>query len=72
MPCYSGVMNGADGLTSVVGDCNLALRLSQLHSFFSGHLPSYREQWSVPDPPVALILDPQLIQVHNQTLFFTV
>ncbi|KAA0721041.1 Cilia- and flagella-associated protein 54 [Triplophysa tibetana] len=58
-----GAMKCADGLTSVAGYCNLALRLSQLHSFFCCHLPSYREQWSVPDPPVTLILDPQLIQI---------
>ncbi|XP_057180735.1 cilia- and flagella-associated protein 54-like [Triplophysa rosa] len=64
-----GAMKGAGGLTSVAGDCNLALRLSQLHSFFSCHLPSYREQWTVPDPPVALILEPQLIQEGEPDLY---
>lgn len=63
--CYSGAVNGAEGLLSVAGDSNLALRLSQLHNFFSCHLPSYREQWAIPDPPAAF----QLIQVHTQTCY---
>ncbi|XP_051544314.1 cilia- and flagella-associated protein 54 [Myxocyprinus asiaticus] len=54
-----GAVQGVDGLLSVAGDPNLALRLSQLHTFFSCHLPSYREQWAIPDPPTALILEPQ-------------
>nr|XP_055046418.1 cilia- and flagella-associated protein 54-like isoform X2 [Misgurnus anguillicaudatus] len=55
-------VKGADGLLSVAGDCNLSPRLSQLHTFFSRHLPSYKERWAVPDPPAAVILKPQLIQ----------
>lgn len=64
-------MHGVDGLLSTSGDTKLALRLSQLHTFFSCHQPSYREQWTIPDPPAALILKPQQIQVHIHT-FITV
>ncbi|XP_048011696.1 cilia- and flagella-associated protein 54 isoform X3 [Megalobrama amblycephala] len=62
-----GTMHGVDGLLSTSGDTKLALRLSQLHTFFSRHQPSYREEWTIPDPPAALILKPQQIQ-HDQPL----
>ncbi|XP_051974973.1 cilia- and flagella-associated protein 54 [Xyrauchen texanus] len=58
---HPGAVQGVDGLLSVASDPKLALRLSQLHTFFSGHLPSYREQWAIPDPPAALIREPQLV-----------
>ncbi|XP_043093869.1 cilia- and flagella-associated protein 54 [Puntigrus tetrazona] len=62
-----GAVQGVYGLLSMSGDPKLALRLSQLHTFFSHHQPSYREQWAVPDPPSTLILKHQRIQ-HNQPL----
>ncbi|XP_058629752.1 cilia- and flagella-associated protein 54-like isoform X3 [Onychostoma macrolepis] len=62
-----GAVQGVDGLLSMSGDSKLALRLSQLHTFFSHHQPSYREQWAVPDPPAALLLRHQRIQ-HDQPL----
>ncbi|KAK7149598.1 hypothetical protein R3I94_009044 [Phoxinus phoxinus] len=62
-----GAMQGVDGLLSTSGDPKLALRLSYLHTFFSCHQPSYREQWAIPDPLAALILTPQRIQ-HDQPL----
>ncbi|XP_016134498.1 cilia- and flagella-associated protein 54 [Sinocyclocheilus grahami] len=57
-----GAVQGVDGLLSMSGDPKFALRLSQLHTFFSHHQPSYREQWAVPDPSAALILRHQRIQ----------
>ncbi|KAK3544197.1 hypothetical protein QTP86_008341 [Hemibagrus guttatus] len=48
---------------SPAGDSNLTLRLTQLHTFFSDHLPTYKEQCVIPDPPSALILEPQTIQI---------
>lgn len=65
--CYSGAMQGVDGLLSTSGDPKLALRLSYLHTFFSCHHPSYRGQWAIPDPLSALIMMPQRIQVHIHT-----
>ncbi|XP_050964277.1 cilia- and flagella-associated protein 54-like [Labeo rohita] len=62
-----GAVDAIDGLLSTSGDPKLALRLSQLHIFFSHHQPSYKEQWAVPDPPAARILKPQQIQ-HDQPL----
>nr|XP_021330926.1 cilia- and flagella-associated protein 54 isoform X1 [Danio rerio] len=62
-----GVMQDIDGLLSASGDPKLALRLSQLHTFFRHHHPSYREQLNIPHPPTALILEPQRIQ-HDQPL----
>ncbi|XP_026065483.1 cilia- and flagella-associated protein 54 isoform X3 [Carassius auratus] len=65
-----GAVQGVDGLLSMSGDPKLALRLSQLHTFFSRHQPSYRDQWAVPDPPADVILRPQRIQPcqHGQPL----
>ncbi|KAK2892722.1 hypothetical protein Q8A67_012710 [Cirrhinus molitorella] len=63
-----GAVQGINGLLSTSGDPKLALRLSQLHTFFISHQPSYKEQWAVPDPPAALILRPQQIQ-HLSDLY---
>ncbi|MCJ8743369.1 hypothetical protein PDJAM_G00093150 [Pangasius djambal] len=51
---------------SPAGDSNLTLRLTQLHTFFSDHLAPYKEQCVIPDPPSALILEPQTIQDHHR------
>lgn len=50
---------------SLAGDSNLTLKLTQLHTFFSEHLATYKEQCAIPDPPSALILEPQTIQVYT-------
>ncbi|KAB5542294.1 hypothetical protein PHYPO_G00089970 [Pangasianodon hypophthalmus] len=50
---------------SPAGDSNLTLRLTQLHTFFSDHLAAYKEKCVIPDPPSALILEPQTIQVRH-------
>ncbi|XP_053506290.1 cilia- and flagella-associated protein 54 isoform X2 [Ictalurus furcatus] len=48
---------------SPTADSNLTLKLTQLHNFFSDHLATYKEQCVIPDPPYALILGPQTIQM---------
>lgn len=56
---------------SPTADSNLTLKLTQLHTFFSDHLATYKEQCVIPDPPYAFILGPQTIQVYthrNHTL----
>ncbi|XP_060759219.1 cilia- and flagella-associated protein 54 [Neoarius graeffei] len=50
---------------SPAGDSNLTLRLTQLHTFFSDHLATYKEQCVIPDPPSALLLEPQIIQTTS-------
>lgn len=47
------------------GDASLTFKLTQLHTFFSEHLATYKEQCVIPDPPSALILEPQTIQVYT-------
>ncbi|KAM9468321.1 cilia- and flagella-associated protein 54-like [Clarias gariepinus] len=54
---------------SPAGDSTLTLKLTQLHTFFSDHLATYKEQCVIPDPPSALILEPQTIQQKMSDLY---
>ncbi|KAM3869188.1 cilia- and flagella-associated protein 54 [Diretmus argenteus] len=54
----------AEGLASLSGDVSLALRLSQLHSFFCSHMSNYRENCCAPAPaPAEIMLLPQIVQL---------
>ncbi|KAF5908404.1 cilia- and flagella-associated protein 54 [Clarias magur] len=59
----------AEEFMSPAGDSNLTLKLTQLHTFFSDHLATYKEQCVIPDPPSALILEPQTIQQKMSDLY---
>ncbi|XP_076861097.1 cilia- and flagella-associated protein 54 isoform X4 [Brachyhypopomus gauderio] len=54
-----------EGLLSLSGDPSLALRLDQLHAFFSQHLAGYREKCVTPDPPADLILETHVLQLSH-------
>ncbi|TRY62256.1 hypothetical protein DNTS_014519, partial [Danionella cerebrum] len=56
-----------DGMLCSSAHVTLALRLSQMHRFFESQQPSYREQCTLPDPPAAVVLEPERIQ-HTQPL----
>ncbi|KAF7693959.1 hypothetical protein HF521_007712 [Silurus meridionalis] len=58
-----------DEVISLAGDSNLTLRLNQLHTFFSDHLTIYKKMCVIPDPPSALILEPQTIQQTVSRLY---
>ncbi|XP_056140205.1 cilia- and flagella-associated protein 54 [Lampris incognitus] len=52
-----------EGLASLSG-VSLALRLSQLHSFFCSHMTNYRENCYPPEPaPAEIMLLPQIMQL---------